>query len=272
MRVVLLCGNQSNQHALVVKASEHAEIAGIVLETRIAKRKPALSSYLSRLAGRLLSGKISASWQYMLAQYNAYTPQLAPFRTLHTADINAEEVLGFIRQLKPDLVMVSGTSLIREQLLELKPPEGIINLHTGLSPYVKGGPNCTNWCIANNTMHLVGNTVMWLDKGIDSGNIITTETTPLNGNESLGGLHVKVMEHAHSLYIRALSAIINNSGAVPSVKQSDIAKGELYLSKMWDLSARRRFMKNVNSNAFQKQIKSEEFKQRRAELKLISLP
>ena len=267
----MLCGNQSNQHALAVKAAAQVEIVGIVLETRRSKQKRDLSFYLSKAADKLLFGRIGASWRAMLAHYSAYTAQLGAFRTLHTPDINSPETLAFIQELKPDLVMVSGTSLVKEKILALQPPRGIINLHTGLSPYIKGGPNCTNWCIANHTMHLVGNTIMWIDKGIDSGNIIATETTPLTGDESLDALHLNVMEHAHDLYIRALRKIKNDAANVPSVPQSSIAKGELFLSGMWNFKAKRRFMKSVDSGASQLELKSEANKKRREELKLVPL-
>jgi hypothetical protein len=45
---------------------------------------------------------------------------------------------------------------------------------------------------------------MWLNDGINSGKIISIELTPFSGKENLPEAHIKVMEHAHDLYIRAL--------------------------------------------------------------------
>jgi methionyl-tRNA formyltransferase len=42
---------------------------------------------------------------------------------------------------------------------------------------------------------MIGSTVMLLDDGIDSGNIIASARTPLNGRESLLELHIKVIDH-----------------------------------------------------------------------------
>ena len=72
---------------------------------------------------------------------------------------------------------------------------------------------------------------MWIDRGIDSGNILTTEFTELNGNESLLTLHIKVMDHAHSLYLKALDYL--SKGYYKSVPQSDIDKGKTYYTKEW---------------------------------------
>lgn len=272
MKILLLLGNQSNQQALAVKVAKHFDIAGIVLETRKSKQGFKLSSLFFKVINRLVFAEISRSWINMLQFYKKNTNEINNFPVLHTHNVNSKEVQSLIKDLLPDLIMVSGTSLLKAEILTIQPPKGIINLHTGLSPYVKGGPNCTNWCIANNTMHLVGNTIMWIDKGIDSGNIITTETTPLSGNETLYDLHIKVMEHAHDLYIRALFTIKNNFEKCPSIKQSDISEGQLFLSKMWTFKKKLHFLLNVKTKKYQKSIMSNEFKKKLSELKLVSLP
>jgi methionyl-tRNA formyltransferase len=119
-----------------------------------------------------------------------------------------------------------------------------MNLHTGLSPYVKGGPNCTNWCIANNEWHLTGNTIMWLNAGIDSGNIITTETVDIRSASSLTQAHYLVMEHAHNLYGRAIQYVLSQKAPYNSIPQQSIAKGTLYLTKMWNSEKRKALLNN----------------------------
>ena len=112
----------------------------------------------------------------------------------------------------------------------------ILNLHTGVSPYIKGGPNCTNWCLANN-YYLIGNTVMTLDAGIDSGAIIATECTKLDGNESLFDLHYKVMEHGFDLYVRVISCYVKEKIVLKSISQDDIStKVSLFYTKNWTIA------------------------------------
>ena len=141
--------------------------------------------------------------------------------------------------------MISGTSIVKKKIIQLRVPEGIINLHTGLSPYIKGGPNCTNWCIAENKMHLIGNTVMWVDEGIDSGDLLTTSLTDLAGNETLPELHVKVMDHAHKIYLDAVQKIQDDKKNCPRVSQSTIGAGTLYYNKQWNWKAKRSLLKNM---------------------------
>jgi methionyl-tRNA formyltransferase len=134
--------------------------------------------------------------------------------------------------------------LIRGPLVNIQPATGILNLHTGLSPYVKGGPNCTNWCIANNQFDLIGNTIMWLNAGIDSGNIITTETVDILRAKDLDTAHLMVMEQAHDLYVRTLRYIESQTAPYHSVPQSEIGLGQLYLTKMWTAEKRKQLLKN----------------------------
>ena len=132
--------------------------------------------------------------------------------------------------------------LIKEQMFKINPRIGIANLHIGLSPYIKGCANWTNWCIATKQFHLIGNIVMWIDKGIDSGNLLFTELTLLSGYENLCELHFKVMEHAHKLYIKAIDFLIN--GKIQSIPQNQIEEGKIYLTKDWTLKQKIGIIKN----------------------------
>jgi methionyl-tRNA formyltransferase len=152
-------------------------------------------------------------------------------------------------------------------MLSINPSIGILNLHTGLSPYVKGGPNCTNWCIANQDFHLIGNTIMWIDKGIDTGNILTTEFTLINGNENLSELHLKVMEHAHNLYISAVKFLVK--GKRQSVKQSDIADGVTFYTKQWNLKQKFKLVKNFSQ--LKKQFDKGDIIIKRKDIKTIEI-
>ena len=81
---------------------------------------------------------------------------------------------------------------------------------------------------------LIGNTIMWINKGIDSGNIIATEQTYLNGNENLLDLKIKVMNHGHSLYVRAIQMFYKKK-LLPNVSQTLLKPKRLFLSKDWGI-------------------------------------
>ena len=248
MKILLWIGNKSNQRALANKINEVYPLSGIIIEDRHIKPKITFD----KMVEKMFLSSISNAWKNMQTYYNDLYPAYPSTKILTTSNINSEEAYNFTNELKPDLIIVSGTRLIKEKMLSIKPSIGILNLHTGISPYVKGGPNSTNWCIANNELHMIGNTIMWIDLGIDTGNIVTTEITEFNGDESLTEVHIKVMEHGHNLYLKAIDALIR--GIRTSVNQDTIAKGTTYTTKQWLLKQKlslllnfMNFKKNINS-------------------------
>jgi folate-dependent phosphoribosylglycinamide formyltransferase PurN len=89
---------------------------------------------------------------------------------IRTLNVNDPITLQFLEETRAELVLVSSTTLVGKDIINWAEARmGILNLHTGLSPYINGGPNCANWCLAEMQFHLIGNTVHWVDRGVDSG-------------------------------------------------------------------------------------------------------
>ncbi|MCC5924250.1 MAG: hypothetical protein JJT77_10715 [Crocinitomicaceae bacterium] len=255
MRVVLWIGNEPNQIALANKIAQEFTLVGIVLETKEPGVRPTLFSFrtLDKAFTRLFFGFVARTWEKLLLNYKKNFPNLPSVEVLHVKNINDDKTKLFTENLKADLICVSGTHLVRNKTLQTFSTHGIINLHTGLSPYVKGGPNCTNWCIANNSFELIGNTIMWIDAGIDTGNLILTEQTALRKTDSFFEIHQKVMEHAHELYLKAINNVLK--GTAKSIPQNTIDKGVVFYSKQWNLYQHWRLYKHLNNLKSFKKIK-----------------
>ena len=196
------------QAALCHKLSNQVDITGVVVSRNVPKRPPRRRARLrvNRILGRVVGRPFLEAWWQLQREYARLYPDLPPVPRIRVENVNDPETLNFLRDRKPDAVLVSGTNLVGRAIVDWAfSRRGILNLHTGLSPYVKGGPNCTNWCFAEATFHLIGSTVMWLDTGIDSGPILTTARPKLSGSESLSEVHWNVMEHAHCLCVQAVS-------------------------------------------------------------------
>ena len=244
LKIVVWCGSAPNHKALANKIAARFQVAGIVVDTGSPAKKKQKPDLITVLIDRIRFRKIYKAWQKLLQHYRGKYPGWPETEIIKVPGINCNETVIFTNNLQPDLIVVSGTALIKEPLLNVPATVGIINLHTGLSPYVKGGPNCTNWCIANNTFELVGNTVMWLNAGIDSGNIITSETIDICQAHDLETAHRIVMEHAHDLYLRTIEYLSASDPPFNSVSQNSLGKGNLYLTKMWTSAKRRNLLKN----------------------------
>ena len=177
MKIILLCSSDSNQKALACKIHDIKRIEQVILYRSENKKNLSLLSLVNsfiKKTNTLITGlTYRRAWFGMLNHYKKKFPNFPIPPLFEFSDINHHKVVEYISKSKPDLVIVSGTNLLRKPLIEEISKYGkIMNLHTGLSPYIKGSPNCTNWCLALRKFGFIGNTIMWLDSGIDSGNII----------------------------------------------------------------------------------------------------
>ncbi len=242
MKLLLWIGNAPHHIALANLLQEKFDVAGIILESRPSQNK----NLLSRIRKRLFQSPLASAWKSMQADCRRRHPSLINSNVLNVENINSQAAIDFAIAQSPELVAVSGTRMIKNKMLSKTPTGKILNLHTGLSPYIKGGPNCTNWCLAEQKIHLIGNTVMWIDEGIDSGNLIGTEFTPLQGDEDLNELHIKVMQHAHDLYVRCIGKAI--LGEANNVDQQSICEGTTYYSRQWTTSKARAAVQNFDQS------------------------
>lgn len=266
MKIVLWIGNEANQKALANKIHKVFPLSGIITESRKGSTKITLGKVFEKVIEKLFLSEIGKAWWGMKANFEKAYPSYPAVRTLDVENINSEEAFAFTNEIKPDLIIVSGTRLVKKKMLSLNPSIGILNLHTGLSPYIKGGPNCTNWSIATEQFHLIGNTIMWIDAGIDTGDLLKTELTTFEGNEDLAGVHSKVMEHAHDLYLRAIQDL--NMGKRIRVKQNSICEGTTYYTRQWGLSQKYALLKNFKK--FAREINSADLKAKREKVITVS--
>jgi folate-dependent phosphoribosylglycinamide formyltransferase PurN len=185
-----------------------------------------------------------AAWQYLLTHYSSQY-ELPKIEISYVSSANDQSVANLINQMKPNLVFVSGTDLLRDKIInEVQSHGRIMNLHTGISPFIKIEPNCTNWAIYPNLFDLIGNTIMWLNSGINTGDILSTEWADILEGDTLITIHQKVMEHAHDLYCRCYQAFLENR-TLPSVPQRKVDEGKLFLTKHWTASARIKALWNL---------------------------
>lgn len=160
LRVAVLCCDGLYQRHLVRRVAEAFTLVGVVLQvsppdsrswtTRLARYRRPLR-LLRQLIARVLlrpHDRRGAALQRQLFHHNGAPPELpAEVPVLVTSAINEQRTADFLRQLSADIVLVNGTQLLRAPVLELIPSirHGLINLHTGLSPYSRG-PTATFTC------------------------------------------------------------------------------------------------------------------------------
>lgn len=104
------------------------------------------------------------------SDYCSTTEDKSNVLRINKGDINLSKHVEEIVTLNPDLIITYGCSIIAPPLIQAF-PKRIINIHLGLSPYYRGSG--TNYFpFVNNEPQFCGVTFMWIDEGIDTGEII----------------------------------------------------------------------------------------------------
>lgn len=143
-------------------------------------------------------------------------------------NINAPATLETLDRCCPDVVAVNGTRLIRQPLLDRisNLPLGMINLHTGLSPYSRGG-NCNLFMLLERHPELVGITIHHIAAGIDNGDIIITSRPDTKPDDNYEIIDAKTFRLGNDCLITAIRQLFE--GRAERVPQW--TEGKLFLRR-----------------------------------------
>lgn len=108
---------------------------------------------------------------------------------LHTDDINSAEVCAAIADLKPDVVVCQGTTLVRDKTIAQVPCP--LNIHAGLSPYYRGS-RCTEWALAVGDTSNIGVTVHRLTEDIDGGAVLGQVRVPVLPDDDVFSINARI--------------------------------------------------------------------------------
>jgi len=179
-------------------------------------------------------------------------------------EINDQSIIQKILDLKPDLIACYGSSLIKGTLLE-EFQDRFINVHLGLSPYYRGsGTNI--WPLINGEPEYVGATFMYIDSGIDTGNIIhqiRADMEVLDSPHDIGNRLINKM-------VIKYQEIIINFDSLNKMPQPTYFGGKLYKVKDFNNSACRVLYENFNNGVLQNYLN--DMPHRLENAKIISNP
>ncbi len=101
-----------------------------------------------------------------------------------------EEFVNILKELNPDLiVVVAFGQILPKSILDI-PKLGCINVHVSLLPKYRGAAPI-NWVIINGEKK-TGVTTMYMDEGLDTGDMILTSEFDLDDEITAGELHDKM--------------------------------------------------------------------------------
>jgi len=126
----------------------------------------------------------------------ANLPVLQPERARDEAFIEA------LQRTQPDLITVAAFGQILPKTVLDIPRFGCLNVHTSLLPKYRGAAPI-QWAILNDERQ-TGVTIMKMDVGMDTGDIVTQESTPIVADDTSETLHDRLAKIGADLLVRTI--------------------------------------------------------------------
>ncbi|MDE5834808.1 MAG: methionyl-tRNA formyltransferase [Ruminococcus sp.] len=130
---------------------------------------------------------------------------------------DAQQSLETLKNISPDLIVVTAYGqILPKEILEL-PKYGCINIHASLLPAYRGSAPI-NWCILNGEK-ITGVTSMMMAEGLDTGDMLIKKSTEIGENETYQELYERLSEMGGEVLAETVQAIEN--GTLSPEKQDD---------------------------------------------------
>lgn len=114
--------------------------------------------------------------------------------------------LARLKSLNPDImIVVAYGKILPPDILKI-PPSGCINVHASLLPRYRGAAPVHRAIM--NGEEITGVTTMYMEEGMDTGDIILQEETKIDDNDTVGTLHDRLAEKGSKLLVKTLELVI----------------------------------------------------------------
>lgn len=143
-------------------------------------------------------------------------------KVLQPTSLKSEEFISELKALNADLFVVVAFRMLPEIVWSM-PPKGTINLHASLLPQFRGAAPI-NWAIMKGQKE-TGVSTFFIEKEIDTGNVIDQRKTAIGENETVGELYARLMQIGADLLVDTVNNIANDT--VSSTPQAELTDATL---------------------------------------------
>jgi methionyl-tRNA formyltransferase len=134
---------------------------------------------------------------------------------LQPARIRSQETIAQIRAIEPDIIVVMAYGQILPMSLLEIPSVACLNLHASLLPRHRGAAPIQAAIAAGDRE--TGITVIYMDEGLDTGDVLLQSKLEILPNETGGSLHDRLAEVAAAALLEALDQLA--TGTAPRTPQ-----------------------------------------------------
>lgn len=138
-------------------------------------------------------------------------------------NVNDPQMLARLQACQPDCIVVAAFGqLLKKEILEL-PPMGCINIHASLLPKLRGAAPI-QWAVIQGD-RTAGVTTMWMDQGLDTGDMLLKKEIELAPDETGGSLFDRLSVCGCELILETLDALENQTVVrTPQTGESSYAR------------------------------------------------
>ena len=153
---------------------------------------------------------------------------------INVVDINSVFIENILKELKPDLVVFTGGGLIKGNILK-NSGAGVVNCHMGVLPMYRG-MDVVEWPILNKDWGNIGLTIHFMEKGIDTGDILKIHHIPLKSNDTIKKLRVRFEPIMVTQLTKIVNDFLNNNITLTKQKLEDGKQFFIMNEKLLDLA------------------------------------
>ena len=133
------------------------------------------------------------------------------------AKVRDPEFIRVLEELQPEVIVVAAFGQIIPQAILDLPKYGCVNVHASLLPAYRGAAPI-QWAVINGEEES-GVTIMQMDAGLDTGDMLTKVVVPLEREETGGSLFEKLSQAGAKLLVETLEKL--EAGTVVPEKQPE---------------------------------------------------
>lgn len=215
--IVILTGRSITSYMLINHLTQQYNVSLIVYEH--SKKRKLLRYRIKKLGGWTVFNQLlfmiwdrfvirprSKSFIRTLLNNENTSPPNLP--SIDVDSVNSAEVQEHLAEIQPQVVVVSGTGIIRKKVLSLAPT--FINIHVGITPRYRG-VHGGFWAIVEENFDNIGTTIHLIDEGVDTGDILYQDTIEVSPQDTYRTLPVKQYLVGKDLMSKAVADALSDN-------------------------------------------------------------
>jgi methionyl-tRNA formyltransferase len=226
LRVLLLSSDDPHHDYLHYLLSQNCHLVGVIVEpgraqqARLWRRRRFLDWYCRYRS--TLRQRLTGRRRYRRRYFAAIARQPISGVSVQVVDwINSDRAVEYVRQARPDITVVCGTTLLSPRLLR---ECGLaINVHGGCLPEYRGN-HCIFFAYAQRDFHHIGATLHVVTAELDAGDIIETVRPEIYPHDNDEHLYCRSVHKAMVRLIELLRDLETDEGRISPRAQGGVGR------------------------------------------------